>query len=196
MAGIFRVITTWNMNDRGIGHNVFYAVNNAPGTPPDANILAVMDEWLDRMFSTIAPVYISDTWHNISNQVSLLSPLGNVIREIGGLSPIWSGGSPIEPVAEPTTISITARTAVPRVRARKSISGGTEQYMTDGLWVNAAVNAASEFLNWWLNLTAIDPQWAGGTISSKVSNFVPFNGSGVVKNIPGTMVTRKPGRGS
>ena len=91
-----------------------------------------------------------------------------------------------------------ARTGIPRVQGRKRLPGIVESAQFDGLFANALLNAlAQAALVYILGLTGWpEISYFPGVPSSKTASWQRFEGTGTVTNIPGTQVTRKPGRGA
>jgi len=197
MATNYKVEVRFNNQNLGSAVNVFYAQDTNVTPDPDQDVLDRMETWIQNVYGSLRP--LMDTGFVFaSGRVLEVDNLGVLVRIIGGINPDISGLVTAQTLTLPAAGSATARTATPRVQGRKRFGGLVEGSLLDGLYDNALLTALGTALIQWLIGPGfgIVASWLSGVISSKLENFAPFDDNGLVTNIPGTQVTRKPGRGS
>jgi len=192
----FKAIIRFNQQNLGQAVNVFTFDMTPVFT--DAQLLASAANWIAAIYSPLRN-YMDTGCVFASGQVLEVDDAGDTIRIVGGIAPAVSGLNATEQTQLTSAFTGTARTAVPGVRGSKRFAGMSEIASIEGLLSNAALSALATAVANWL-VGPIPPVGSGGAragvISSAVAGFVPFTNSGIATNIPGTQVTRKPGRGS
>jgi len=192
----YKIVVNFNGFNLSKCTNVFFMEDGAlPST--DAVKIGAAENWLDAIYGAV------NTWAD-TNYTLMDATLyevdgaGQVVRIVGGLNPSIDGQLGGEGLSLTTAGSGSARTNIPRVRGSKRFGGIGEIVQADGLFTNAILSAlAQAVLEWLLGATSTSGvNFPGGVISTAAETFVPFNDSGLVTNIPGTQVTRKPGRGT
>jgi len=156
-----------------------------------------MDTWMTRIYNTSGlRTVISTAFTLISCIVTEHTSTGQLIREVGGISPVISGTSSGDSSAGPTAMSAQANTNTPKARGGKRFPPPVDTVVVGQLLTNTALSLLASAASYWLapGLGGINP-WESGIFSTFAGGFVPFNGTGTVRNIPGTQTTRKPGRG-
>ena len=180
----------------GQGVNVFYAKLASIGTGTQSQIKAACKDYMDTVYDQIEAdlsnttlirdvqidrlIPITGDWVNESTET-----MGTIGNSVGGLLPTVATGS------------ITARTSVPGIRARKSISGFDEAQGVGGILSGTTTGRLAVAGAFWIlgfENAAVNIVLESGVFSGRDGAFTPFNGGGLVKNIMGTMVTRKVGR--
>ena len=197
MAAIYRVTLTFSANGYGTASNVFHVQNTSSTQPSDALILGDMSNYMSGIFNQLRP-YMSNTTTLLSGLVQLVNGAGQVIRNIGGITPTVGGTATSEASANTVAMSVTARTNEPKVRGGKRFPGLVESSLVGQVFTNGMVAILTNVLALWIGgyLGGGIRPYLAGVVSSKVVAFVPFNGTGILKNYPGTQVTRKPFRGA
>jgi hypothetical protein len=194
MARIVKVSLKFNLANISVGMNTFYATvaDSYPGD--DAALLLILEDWIENIWSPIRGTI--DTGVTLMNGWvdEIFNPTGEVLAHIGVINPTVNGSLGGDSLPYVDTGSMFARTNIPRVRGGKSIAGMSETNTVDGLFNNPALAGLAAACAAWI---AGPPSlfMDGGVWSSKVGGFVPFSNGGGVTNVPGTRVSRRPGRG-
>lgn len=192
--------------------NTFYAQNRETIGIADGDVQNDFQEWANRMFGFInGKIDSQNSWGECQLDVVEVdgdyNPLPNlntakvkVVRPVGFIAPTVVFGGAGEEYTGIATVTITPVTNVARTRSRKSLSGFTETYAIQGIWDNALIANALAFGAAWVQGPTGDPdvtnQWGAGTLSLRLGIFAGYTGGFTVAASPGTMVTRKIGRGS
>jgi hypothetical protein len=208
---IVRIITRLIGPNETMYANTFYAQNRETVGIADAQVLADMDDWLDILFDQIEPSMDNQVIEQEA-QVDVVEVQGvynpdpeintahvAVVRPVGFINGFYVGGAVGEEYSGVMTGAITPATNVARTRARKSISGFTETNVIQGLFDNALFTRLINFGAFWVSgptSAGVANDWGAGTLSLRLGIFAGFTGSFTVTNVPGTMVTRKIGRGA
>lgn len=194
---IFRVNIRFNQQNLGTAINTFTCIQEFGEILNDATLLNDMTSWMEDIYDPL--LSLMDTGFQFaSGQVLEMGEDGSIVRIVGSISPDISGTANSDQLALPTAASAFVRTNEPKIRGSKRFSGFCEPNQADGLFDNALLNAmALAVIAWASNrgsvLTAL---YEPGVLSTSLETFVRFAGTAVITNIPGTQVTRKPGRGS
>lgn len=196
MAAQYSINVSFNAGNVGKAYNVFYMEWNTIGSPPDSLVLSTALQWVNRVYSALRPV-MSQSYVHAGTRVDEVDDLGVVVRHIGTISPTVNGTAVADANSGPTAMSGLARTAIPKVRGSKRFPGVTEVGVSGQLLTNVAASALAQAVADWLAVDNTGTSfWRPGVMSSLMSSFVPFSNSGMVTNVPGTQVTRKPFRGA
>ena len=195
MAINIKVSMKFNAGNVGNAYNVFCCEFNAVGSPTDASVLSLMEDWMESIYNPIKG-FMSEAYVANGARVSEIDETGAVVRVIGTISPAISGTAVNDPNSGPTSMSGFARTNVPKVRGSKRFPGVTDTNVVGQLLTNAAVSALADAVAAWIGMPGLPLFYRAGVISSKALGFAPFSGTGAVTNVPGTQVTRKPFRGA
>lgn len=194
-ATTYKISVTLNAGGRGKAVNVFYARNVAATQPSDAVVIATLTGWVGSIFSALRP-WISNTYTHMETLVQAIDNNGTVIRNVGTGTAAVAGTAVGDPSAGTTAMSMMARTNVPKVRGSKRIAGLIDSGVVGQLLTNAALAALASAVSQWVLGPGAGSQFFPGVHSTTLPGFVNFSGVGVVTNVPGTQVTRKPGRGA
>lgn len=195
---VYKIALSFSNNARGLAMNSFtWAYDFGSSVLDDSVVLSTSTTWINLIFNSLRP-RMDSGYVLTSAVVSEISPVtGELIRIIGGITPTCSGTAATEMLPCVDAASAFCRTQVPRVRGSKRFGGVIEGDQADGLFNNTLVTALATAVAYWLaGPSAGFPGYSSGVWSSRVSNYVPFANSAVVTNIPGTQVSRKPGRGA
>lgn len=197
MASYYQVRLALAFGALGVLQNTFAIEYSGAIAPADSGILTNMTTWMNRIYgnSSLRDYYAD----NITLKECVVTEhdvAGVLLRIVGGISPTVSGNSNVDSSALTTTMTGSGKTNQPKVRGSKRFPTPIDSVVVDGLLLNAAVGALAQATANWIapGLGGVFP-WYSGVFSEAVGHFVRFNGIGVVRNIPGTQVTRKPGRG-
>jgi len=189
-----RVNMRFSQQSLGSAVNVYHMEYNP--TASDAAILAECESWMEDIYTPLRS-FMDAGCQFASGQVLEVDGLGFTIRVIGSIAPNVSGTATGDQLALPTALSAFVRTEFPKVKGSKRFPGIGETWQTDGLFVNTIINALIQAVLAWAGSrgSILTLLWTPGVISGQQGDFVPFEGTAVVTNIPGTQVTRKPLRG-
>lgn len=194
MATTYKLALKFNLANITVGMNVFYmsVQDSFPGG--DAALLALAEDWMDLVWAPMRNFMDSGVSLMVATLYELTEATGEVARVVGTFSPVVNGNIAGDVLPFVDTGSCFARTGIPKVRGGKSFAGFSEASVIDGLFTNLALAALASATAAWLNgppsLLA-----EGGVWSSKMLGFVPFVNGGGTSNVPGTRVSRRPGRG-
>lgn len=194
MAHIYKIELEFNLASVSTGMNSFVWQESAVIPASDGLVLGESEDWISAIWQPIRNHIDTNVTLTSGRVVELIAATGEMLRIVGSISPVVNGNLGNHALPWVDTVSMFARTAVPRVRGGKSIAGFTEAAQEDGLFNNAALSAAAAAATAWIAGPGLSAS-APGVWSSKVAGFVPFVGSGGVTNVPGTRVSRRPGRG-
>jgi hypothetical protein len=196
MATYYRVDMKFNLANTGSAINN-YVFRCSDGIPPlDILVLATAEAWMEKIYSPMRALMHTST-QLASARVVQIDATGTTIREVGGISPAVNGTDTGDNLPAPVAASITARTNTSRVRGGKRFPPFSENESVNGFWINAVVQALVQVALAYLGVPDVFfDNYQAGVISSKTGGFVEFNNKALVSNVPGTQVTRKPGRGS
>jgi len=196
MSKLYKISVRFNDNNHGVAMNSFTWLETSLVPLPDAQVLERSEQWLNAIYAPLR-IYMDTGYSFVEAQVDEISQAtGETVRGVGGITPTIGGQSAQDMLPAPDAGSALARTAIPRVRGQKRFGGFIEGQQTDGLLLNPLLSALAAATTQWILGAALEPAASTGVWSSKTLGFVPFNGSGVVTNVPGTQVSRKPGRGA
>lgn len=194
MATTYKIALKFNLANITVGMNVFYmsVQDSFPGG--DSALLALAEDWMDAVWSPMRNFIDSGVTLLTAHLYELNDATGEVVRIVGTFAPVVNGNIAGNALPFVDAGSIFARTAIPRVRGTKSIAGFGQAASLEGLFTNAALAGLAAATAAWL---AGPPSLLaeGGVWSSKVLGFVPFVNGGGATNVPGTRVSRRPGRG-
>lgn len=196
MAKTYQVTVVLNNGSVGQMLNKFTCHNAAATVPVDSVVLSHMTQWINNIFATLRPFLGVDVTHS-SSWVSEMNANGTVARLVGFITPTVSGTGGADGEPGQVALSMSPRTAVPKVRGGKRFSGVVENSIVAKLFVNSALSAGAAAFAYWASGVAFPgvATYVAGVLSSKVGGFVPFAGGGTLKNVPGTQTTRKALRG-
>jgi len=189
-----RVNLRFSQQNLGSAVNVYHMEYNPTAT--DSQILSETTDWMEDIYSPLRS-FMDAGCQFASGQVLEVNGLGETIRVIGSITPTVSGTVSGDQLALPTALSAFVRTGFPRVKGSKRFPGIGESWQSDGLFFNTLINALVQAVLAWAGSrgSILTLLWTPGVISGQQGDFVPFEGTAVVTNIPGTQVTRKPLRG-
>lgn len=197
MATVYKATLVFNANNHGVAMNSFVWKYSGLVPLTDNDAVGYTEDWLVDIFAPLRPLMDSG-YALMSGVLDEIDPAtGLIVRHVGGLSPSVSGSNNADMLPAPDAGSALARTNIPRVRGMKRFGGFVEGQQTDGLFINSLVSAlATATANWLLGPNNGTTGFNSGVWSSKAADFVPFANTGMVTNVPGTQVSRKPGRGA
>lgn len=194
MAHIYKINLLFNLANITKGMNSFVWEDGGIIPTPDSLVLSFSESWITSIFSPLRPVMDSGVTLISATVDELVASTGKTQRHVGTINPTVNGTLGGDSLPFVDTGSCFARTAIPKVRGGKSFAGISETVAVDGLYANSALSALSAATSVWLtgpNAGNFD----SGVWSSKVAGFVPFVNQGGTTNVPGTRVSRRPGRG-
>jgi len=193
VADVYKISLLFNLANVSKGMNTF-VFDESTGIATDAAILSLSEDWMSAIWLSLRP-FMDSGVQLISGVVDELVPsTGDILRHVGTIGPTVNGTVAGDSLPHVDTGSCFARTNVPRVRGGKSFGGFVESTQTDGLFSNPLTAGLAAAVSQWLNGPA-SAFMRPGVWSSKMSGFVPFVDQGGTTNVPGTRVTRRPGRG-
>lgn len=192
--------------------NTFYAQNRETVGISDDDVQQNFQDWANALFGALnGKIDSQNAWGSCQLDVVEVTGVYNsnpelntakvtVVRPIGFIAPTVTFGAAGEEYTGIATMSIIPQTNVARARARKSLSGFTEAYYTQGVVDNALLTSGVLFGLRWVQgpsgLAEVTFEWGAGTLSLRLGVFAGFTGTYTVNAIPGTMITRKIGRGA
>lgn len=195
MPAIYKVTVAFNQNNLGRAMNSFTWRDNVDTFLLDSAVLAASENYINDIFGPLRP-YMDTGYVFIEGQVAEIAAAdGSVVRLVGGITPTISGTAAGDMLPSVVAASGLARTEVPKVRGTKRFGGIVEAKQDNGLFDNPLLAALAGAVAEWIAGDALGLLSSPGVWSEKQAGFVPFNGSGLVTNIPGSQVSRKPGRG-
>lgn len=194
---VYRANVKFNMQNLGSGVNTF--VFEIPGgTQPSNNeIRQAVKDWIEDLYDEIK-TQMDNGCTFASGQIVRLASDGTTDALIGGFSADISGTADGSQLASTTAASMYARTDLAGIRGSKRIPGIFEGAQDNALFDNSllvdlAFFAGKMLFNFFVTFIL---EGVPGVWSTREQAFVPFSDTAVVTNVPGTQVTRKPGRGS
>lgn len=194
MAHIYKIEMKFNLANVTTGQNSFVWQDTAVIPMSDGLVLSLSEDWMEAVWASLRPHIdngVTLTWGRV---VELIATTGKMLRIVGSILPTVNGSLGNQALPWVDTVSMFARTGVPKVRGGKSFAGFTEASQEDGLFNNTALAAATAAAAAWIdgpdNAAARPGVW-----SKRQAGFVPFVGTGGTTNVPGTRVSRRPGRG-
>lgn len=194
MSSTYKIRVMFNLANVSKGINTFVWHSSLGVAPSDSVILSESNDWVTAMYAPLRPLMDSNVTMMSAFVDELNQSTGKVLRHVGSISPAVNGTLSQSALPMIDTGSSFARTNVPKVRGLKSWMGFTILHMSDGLFTNPLLSALAAATVAWLNGPAL-AFTESGVWSSKVGAFVPFINQGGATNVPGSRVTRKPGRG-
>lgn len=194
MSSTYKIRVMFNLANVSKGINTFVWQANSILPPTDSQVLSESLDWITAIYAPIRPLMDSNVTVMSCFVDELVESTGKVLRHVGSISPAVNGSLAQNALPFIDTGSAFARTNIPKVRGLKSFLGFTILHMVDGLYTNPLLSALTAATVAWLNGPSLSVARAG-VWSSKVNDFVPFINQGGTTNIPGSRVTRKPGRG-
>ena len=131
-------------------------------------------------------------------ELDVISDQGLVVRNVGS-APIGVPGGYVQDMC-PTGVAalITADTIFPKQRGRKFVPGLSEIYVADSLMETAAiVKLALLVIEYLATIDGLlNGELTPGILSKTLENFVAFQSSGAVTDVPAYQRRRKPNVGS
>lgn len=191
---IYKVDIRFNNQGLGSAQNVFWFESGA-AAGEHSFILSAATSWIQTIYGPLRP-FMDTGCSFASGRVLRVAEDGEVLEVIGSITPVIGGTNNSEGLALPTAGSSFARTNNAKVKGSKRWPGFVEGTQVDGLFTNAIVAAMAQAVAEWIGSFLIALfQATPGVLSTSEVTFLPFSGTGVVTNVPGTQVTRKPLRG-
>jgi len=194
-ATTYKITVVQNAGGRGQVVNVFYTRNVNATQPSDAVVLSSCLGWVGSIFSALRP-FIHNSYTHMNTIVQAINNDGTILREIGSGTSAVTGTGGGDPSAGTTAMSMFARTIRPGSRGSKRIAGLIDSSVVLQLIPNAALGAMTQAVAQWMLGPGAASGFLSGVHSTTLPGFVNLTGVGVVTNVPGTQVTRKPGRGA
>lgn len=195
----YRATLKWTQGSLGIVQNTYTFRHNAVSQDSDTILKANVNAWMQGIYDLSG---YRDIMHTSlafgSGLLEQITSIGTAIRIVGGFGDSTlsgtSGGD-----SEPATVagSATARTNVSGVRGGKRFPPPADNNVIGGLLTNTPFSfLVAATVRWLAGYTVLGvPRYVAGVPSTKTGGWVDFNNTGLVINIPGTQVTRKPMRG-
>lgn len=193
---IYQVVVTHNQQNLGIAQNKYW-FEAPPELPGNPLWLAAVGSWMDAIYSPLQSS-LDSGFVSMGVSIDMVDNDGSVLTHMGTTNPAISGTNAGDQLALTTALTLTARTFAPKIRGSKRIGGAEEGTQKDGLFLNGMLTAGvTAAIQWVLGPAGFGIAGAqAGVLSRTYQAFYPFTGSLQVTNIPGTQVTRKPGRGA
>lgn len=198
MTMYIKIAASWNMGSLGIAQNTYTLRWSGAINPLDSVLLSAMSAYLTSIYVTSGLTGVMhSSCTSLGAQVSEITASGALVRIIGGISPAISGTSGGDMNAGPTAMSGTARTNVPKVRGSKRFPGVIDSGVVGQLLTNSVMSFLVAAVSRWISgAGSTGGNYVAGVPSTRTGGWVDFNLTGLVKNVPGTQVTRKPLRGA
>jgi hypothetical protein len=191
--------------------NTYYCELLGGPSVSDTDVLTDMEDWATLLFASLQSALDSDLDLSVC-QVDVVEVTGtydpdpalntakvDVVRPLGFITPTFSPGASGEEIDGISTMSIVPGILSPGHRSRKSISGFTENQVSQKIFTNGALSAGATFaINWTIgpSQSGSPNPWFAGVLSLKDGEMHGYDGTFTIKNYGGNMVTRKIGRGS
>lgn len=191
-----KVITAFPTGDE-FTNILTYKVDNV-GSATESEVFDALAERMQIMYSGVGPD-LSSAVTVPAMDIEQLVVATNKFVTIGSRSLTVVGTASIEAMPGVSTGSVTGRTNVSKVRGRKSVGGYGETRGQDGILSPAALGRLAVYAAQYLtgiNVAPLNLLLIPGVFRTVALVFQEFNGGGLVKNIMGTMTTRKALRGS
>jgi len=170
----------------------------AVGSATESEVFDALQTRMQTMYSGVGPD-LATTVNIPVMDIEQLVIATNKFVTIGSRSLNVIGSSTIQAMPGVATGSVTGRTDVSKTRGRKSVGGYGENRGQDGILNGAALARLAVYAAQYLSLVNVAPLnllLVPGVFRTVALVFQEFNGGGLVKNIMGTMTTRKALRGS
>ena len=193
---IYRIRMEFSQQGLGIAQNIYWLQNNDLLQPTDGQLLDAAVDWMTAIYAPLLP-HMATTIKSRGLVMDEVDTGGLLVRLIGSRAVAADGQSLDDPLPLPAAGSGFVRTNAPKVRGGKRFPGIREAGTIQGLFTNAVTTALAAAVLEWLSGQGIPIllDLITGVLSVTLAQFVPFSDSGVVTNVPGTQVTRKPLRG-
>lgn len=197
MPFYYQVRLALNFGALGVLQNTYSISYGGSIQLTNSAILSLMTTWMNSIYNT------SGLRNTYANEITLKecevtehTVAGVLVRTVGNISPTVAGNSSADSSALTTAMSAQMNTNTPNVRGAKRFPPPTDDLVVNGLLVNSCVATLAQAAANWISpgLVSTNP-WVAGVFSTSTGQFVFTNGTGTVRNIPGTQTTRKPGRG-
>lgn len=177
--------------------NVFhYAYSGAGDT--DADVLTACDTFFTDDWG--------DAWANVTSddlsiseiELDVINDDGTVLRNIGSAAIGVTGVNAVDMSATGVAALLTADTIFPKQRGRKFVPGLSEGSLEDSLIAAGTIALLALLtLEYLADITGIlNGQLTPGILSRTLQNFVAFESSGAVTDVPAYQRRRKPNVGS
>lgn len=194
---IIRSTLFYSVPNASVPQNVFYHLFGGPSRTDAATL-----DFLEVAWGTT----FGDIWADLAStnatmdyvQCDVVNGDGTIVRSMGTVTLDVAGQVVGGTVAAATSGFIMANTALPKVRGRKYLPGMGELRIGNGIFDASALDELAAILAFYLDvLTASDgATWTPGVLSRVIEAFVPFDGTGLINDIPAYQRRRKPGVGS
>lgn len=197
-GNIIKVVANLSMPDEVLAQNVFYWIVSGDATSTDAFFITKVEDWLEAFYGELAG--------RISGAVDLQEASVQevefdavdgwvVVRNIGTANPSVTFSATGDMLPHAGAAIITAQTAVPTRRSRKSIPGCVEAEIDNSTvtstLLTALANAAVEWISDFAIATGIV---CISVLLSELGITIPLVGASV-PDILGSQRRRKPGVG-
>lgn len=192
---ILKTTLTLNRGNQGVAMNTFFHSTGAD-SPSWSTISAALTTYINNLYAPMRN-FMSTAMTLISCTVEEVNSAGEVIGLLGSITPTVDGNSANDMNSGPTAMTIGARTLYPKIRGSKRFAGVTDGNVVNQLLTNAALNGLAQAAAAYITVySSGGVNFSPGVISTTLPGFAHFSLTGAwAKNIPGTQVTRKPGRG-
>lgn len=190
----FKLSLRFNLANITVGMNTLFMRVDDAVIGGDSARLLLAEDWCTAIWAPMRNFMDSSVLLQVATLYELNDATGEVARVVGTFSPVVNGNIAGSNLPFVDTGSCFARTAIPKVRGKKSFAGFSTAATIEGLFTNLALSGLAAATAAWLNGPASSLS-DGGVWSSKVMGFVPFVNGGGTSNVPGTRVSRRPGRG-
>lgn len=178
---------------------------------PDADALTDMTAWMAYIYGFLDSfmdneMQLADAVVDVVEKAGVYDPdpaintaFVQTVRTVGNIFWTFTPAVSGEQYSSTVPAVMSMATGQPGTRGRKSISGFAESAVAQGLLMNSVVAGMASAAVGWLNGptgTGGTYLWFPGVLSLKNGVFAPFKTPAVITNIPGTLVSRKIGRGA
>lgn len=196
----YRATLTWNLGALGVAQNTYHFRHDALTADSDTVLRANVMAWMTGIYVTSGLRNVMHTSIQFaSGQLDEVTQTGDLVRHIGGFGDATlSGQSGGDTEPGIVSMSVSGRTNTPKVKMGKRFPPPVDGGVLSSLFINSVLSfMVAATVRWLTGYTVLGvPRYVAGVISTKTGGFVDNNGTGLVYNIPGSQVTRKPGRGA
>lgn len=196
---VVRMTMSYTIAAGSVAQNVFYWRLATTGLGvPDVQIMSTLTDWTENEWFTAWSDIGSDTAEIRDIDLAIVNSNGEIKRVIGSTSIGLAGLVGGDPTPAAVSGYIRATTDLTRAAGSKYIPGMAEGQVAAGLFDIEAVADLLFLLAEWLTpiLVQAGAELISGVLSKQIDNFVDFNGTGTVSNVPAYQRRRKPQVGS
>jgi len=195
---IIRVTLSYQQANSSLPQTVFIFQNEDP-IESDEDCVSDFAAWAENVWAPGWADFASVDVSIIHVGVDLLLPNGHVAYNVGAEVLAIPGTVTGEPMTAATSGYLLGYTSLPKSRGSKYVPGAGKDGAADNKFQSVLLAALLQMLTAYLLGFAGETSATGyvpGILSRLIEEFVPFNGTGYVTDIPAYQRRRKPNVGS